>query len=187
MIFRSGNVWCKNLVVKFYVKFSCDEPMNSFLPRIFERPGLCYDVRRSLFYISGTQNLFHVIKMDIDNHLKTREETLKRIGGLKGKKISLFDLVHHGQAILIIYYRPQTKLRKGNVFTSVCQEFCPRGIPPTPHQTATAADGTHPIVMHSCFIINVARMDNFETRCEWARCDGTERSEFHFMCTQTGQ
>ena len=22
-------------------------------------------------------------------------------------------------------YRPQTKLRKGNVFTSVCQEFCP--------------------------------------------------------------
>ena len=24
-------------------------------------------------------------------------------------------------------YRPQTKLRKGNIFTSVCQEFCPRG------------------------------------------------------------
>ena len=24
------------------------------------------------------------------------------------------------------YYRPQTKLRKGNVFTSVCQQFCPR-------------------------------------------------------------
>ena len=24
-------------------------------------------------------------------------------------------------------YRPQTKLRKGNVFTSVCQEFCPQG------------------------------------------------------------
>ena len=23
-------------------------------------------------------------------------------------------------------YRPQTKLRKGNVFTSVCQEFCPQ-------------------------------------------------------------
>ena len=27
---------------------------------------------------------------------------------------------------LEIYYRPQTKLRKGNVFTSVCQEFCPQ-------------------------------------------------------------
>ena len=25
------------------------------------------------------------------------------------------------------HYRPQTKLRKGNVFTSVCQEFCPQG------------------------------------------------------------
>ena len=24
-------------------------------------------------------------------------------------------------------YHPQTKLRKGNVFTSVCQEFCPQG------------------------------------------------------------
>ena len=28
---------------------------------------------------------------------------------------------------LLGFYRPQTKLRKGNVFTSVCQEFCPRG------------------------------------------------------------
>ena len=25
------------------------------------------------------------------------------------------------------FYHPQTKLRKGNVFTSVCQEFCLRG------------------------------------------------------------
>ena len=24
------------------------------------------------------------------------------------------------------FYRPQTKLQKGNVFTSVCQEFCPQ-------------------------------------------------------------
>ena len=24
-------------------------------------------------------------------------------------------------------YRPQTKLREGNVFRSVCQEFCPQG------------------------------------------------------------
>ena len=26
----------------------------------------------------------------------------------------------------LLCYRPQTKLRKGNVFTSVCQEFCPQ-------------------------------------------------------------
>ena len=25
------------------------------------------------------------------------------------------------------FYRPQIKLRKGNVLTSVCQEFCPQG------------------------------------------------------------
>ena len=37
------------------------------------------------------------------------------------------------------YYHPQTKLWKGNVFTSVCQEFCPGGRVCT-HQTATAAD-----------------------------------------------
>ena len=89
-------------------------------------------------------------------------------------------------------YRPQTKLRKGNVFTPVCQSFCSQGSTPvhagichpqgrhlpwaapwqtppwadtprqttpwaqppgeTPHkQTATAADGTYPTGMHSCF------------------------------------
>ena len=26
------------------------------------------------------------------------------------------------------FYRPQTKLLKGNVFTSVCQKFCPQGV-----------------------------------------------------------
>ena len=73
-------------------------------------------------------------------------------------------------------YRPQTKLQKGNVFTSVCQEFCPRGggcthtpwadthpagqtphPPPwpdtTPQQTATGADGTLPTGMHSCSVL----------------------------------
>ena len=57
------------------------------------------------------------------------------------------------------YYRPQTKLQKGNVFTSVCQEFCPQGgppgkqtppSPPPPQQTAAVADDTHPTGMHSC-------------------------------------
>ena len=76
-----------------------------------------------------------------------------------------------------------TKLRQGNIFTSVYQEFCPQGgwvsasvhaaihtsplgrhplsrhppgqththrADPTPGQTATAADGTHPTGMHSC-------------------------------------
>ena len=104
-----------------------------------------------------------------------------------------------------ICYRLQTKSRKGNVFTSGCQEFCPQdvcvsqnalgrglciitctggvcpgvadvwpgvglpggvcpgGLPkrgvyprdqrqtPPPLPTATAADGTHPTGMYSCF------------------------------------
>ena len=56
-----------------------------------------------------------------------------------------------------------TQLRKGNVFTSVCQEFCRGGVsqhalgqtpslvrhqPPPP--MANRADGTHPTGMHSC-------------------------------------
>ena len=72
------------------------------------------------------------------------------------------------------YYRLQKQLRKSNVFTSVCQEFCPqgRGVHPqadTPGQTppwqadnpppqmATAADGTHPTGMHSCSLIDPPR------------------------------
>ena len=106
--------------------------------------------------------------------------------------------------IYFSYYRPQKKLRKGNVFTNTCQEFCPQDgggclpdtpldrlgrhppwqadtpwadIPlgrhpspghthtlpgrhplrqtgPPPPQTVTAADGTHPTGMHSCFTIS---------------------------------
>ena len=69
-------------------------------------------------------------------------------------------------------YRPLTKLRKGNVFTPVCQSFCSQGgvclsacwdthppgqtHPPCPVHagidSATAADGTHPTGMHSCLV-----------------------------------
>ena len=36
----------------------------------------------------------------------------------------------------LVYYRPQTKLRKDNVFTSVCQEFYPQeGVCTSPKQT----------------------------------------------------
>ena len=66
------------------------------------------------------------------------------------------------------FYRQQTKLWKGNVFTPVCQSFCSQGggclpqcllgytpfplgrHPPPPLQTATAADGAHPTGMHTC-------------------------------------
>ena len=41
--------------------------------------------------------------------------------------------------LMTIYYRPQLLLREGNVFTSVCQEFCSHVIP-SPRQTPTWAD-----------------------------------------------
>ena len=43
------------------------------------------------------------------------------------------------------YYRPQTKLRKDNVFTSVCQKFCPRGGVHPPEQNPV---GRHPLGKH---------------------------------------
>ena len=42
---------------------------------------------------------------------------------------------------------PATKLRQGNVFTSVCQEFCPRGgVCHTPRQTPPWADTPCPVL-----------------------------------------
>ena len=65
------------------------------------------------------------------------------------------------------YLTSATMLRKGNVFTPVCQSECsqeglytpprqalpmqtPAGKTPSP-PTATAADSTHPTAMHSCY------------------------------------
>ena len=74
-------------------------------------------------------------------------------------------------ASLLITARKRS-LGQGNIFRSVCQEFCPRGwcawswegvpgpggggagpgggLVETPPRTATAASGTHPTGMHSC-------------------------------------
>ena len=43
-------------------------------------------------------------------------------------------------------YRPQTKLRKGNVFRNVCQEFCPQSgcTPPPPPPAETPTPGQIP-------------------------------------------
>ena len=88
----------------------------------------------------------------------------------EGKVNRTWQAMVHGDC-----YRPQTKLRKGYVFTPVYHSVhgggavCPsaswdtppgqtppaRHPPGQPHpqQTATAADGTHPTGMHSCYII----------------------------------
>ena len=49
----------------------------------------------------------------------------------------------HQQGTELHFYRPQTKLRKGNIFPSVCQEFYPRGVYP-PGQTHPWADTPPP-------------------------------------------
>ena len=67
--------------------------------------------------------------------------------------------------ILLHFYRLQTKLRKGNVFTPVCDSVQGGGVhlprqthtppgrhPPSPHpERATTADCTHPTGIHTCF------------------------------------
>ena len=44
-----------------------------------------------------------------------------------GKSPSRYMYFYHPHMRTGNNYRPQTKLRKGNVFTSMCQEFCPQG------------------------------------------------------------
>ena len=51
------------------------------------------------------------------------------------------------------FYRPQTKLREGNVFTPVCQPFCLGGAGVRPGETATEAGSTHPTGMYSCVLL----------------------------------
>ena len=43
-----------------------------------------------------------------------------------------------------IYYRPQTKLRKGNVFTPFCQSFCSQGGVPASVYAGIHPPGRHP-------------------------------------------
>ena len=67
--------------------------------------------------------------------------------------------------IISMLLPPATKLGQGNIFSSVCQGFCPRGqylgryplacTPPwagTPPQFVHWAGGTHPTGMHSCYL-----------------------------------
>ena len=44
----------------------------------------------------------------------------------------------------VLYYRPQTKLRKGNVFTPVCQSFCSGGVSGPVHAGIRHPTGRHP-------------------------------------------
>ena len=48
------------------------------------------------------------------------------------------------------FYRPQTNLRKGYVFTSVCQEFCPQvGVCQTPPSSGQTRQTPLPLARHT--------------------------------------
>ena len=68
-----------------------------------------------------------------------------------------------GKLHSVIFTVRKRSCGKGNIFTSVCQEFYPGGVSehvlgqtppwadqPPAQQMATAADGMHPTGMHSC-------------------------------------
>ena len=58
-------------------------------------------------------------------------------------------------------YRPQTKLRKGNVFIPVSHSVNRAGVytpwADTPHSLPSPVDGTHPTGMHSCYNISAMK------------------------------
>ena len=100
------------------------------------RPGVPYDMSRCCFFRSGNI-LADGTKEDLNS--STRLQRLKRSFECR-EQIGKFII------ILLCYsiYRPQTKLRKGNVFTRVCQEFClHRQTPPWQADTAPQKQ-THP-------------------------------------------
>ena len=88
------------------------------------------------------------------------------------------------------YLSAATKLGQGNIFRSVCQEFCPRGggclpasppraDPPPPPRADThppaygqRAAGTHPTGMHSCCLCNLFRQFFFKIPGIIVICEG---------------
>ena len=65
------------------------------------------------------RNLFYALQ----NHGEKRlaEELRQWVTGIPTEQSKLSSCLYY-------FHPPQTKLRKGNLFTSVCQEFCPRGV-----------------------------------------------------------
>ena len=85
------------------------------------------------------QNLFDVLMTHGEKRLA--EELRQWVTGIPTEQSKLPPC---------LYYRQQIKLRKGNLFTSVCQEFCPRRgcLPDTPRENTPmgrhAPRQTHP-------------------------------------------
>ena len=92
-------------------------------------------------------------------HSHCMDTTIRGVSGISTCRILYWLAIRENFSF---FYRPQTMLRKGNVFTPVCHSVhrgevdtppgghpLPPGIHPFPFETATAADDTHPTGMHS--------------------------------------
>ena len=107
--------------------------LNRNITKLKEKPfcGVCYQhcqrrhkylvdfpFERSQFVTSLSPQ--HWQSLGVNGHLNRQLDT--------NDSITSFCLcAGNSDPKLINFYHPQTKLRKGNVFTSVCQEFCPQG------------------------------------------------------------
>ena len=60
-----------------------------------------------------------------DQPVKTRRCLCIKITIRKVQFSSVKMSTTYNEQFVFHIYHPQTKLRKGNVFTSMCQEFCP--------------------------------------------------------------
>ena len=74
----------------------------------------------------------------------------------RGVSVVRFQTSHLETQKKSSFYRLQTRLRKGNVFTHVCHSVHGEDVHPprqTPPETATATAGRHPTGMHSSFLL----------------------------------
>ena len=66
-----------------------------------------------------------------------------------------------GITLNLNFYRPQTKLRKGNVFTSVCQKFCPQNLPDPPPPSRRLLQRTLRILLECILVTCSAQSANY--------------------------
>ena len=93
---------------------------------------VCYRTPMCTF-LSRCQRVYHSkIKLRQTSDLNSTPTT----GGSKERPTSFS--VQYYFSFSCTFYRPQTKLRKGNVFTPVCQSFCSQGV------SASVHAGIHP-------------------------------------------
>ena len=96
---------------------------------------------------------YHTITDEDKQHLEYRE------------KMNLYrEGKHHVSQHVILYYRPQMKLREGNVFTPVCQFFCtapPGSDSPWSHPLHTPTVNKRAVhILLECFLV-CARIMNY--------------------------